>query len=180
MTQFPTCSKCNIKILFGIDCYDVNSDKKEVLCENYWKKNKENYQQLVKEGKSVLVNKGKYDQNGGYFGENLANCKTCQKWSDDFKGRGLSSFCSTECEEMEEMKILQSREDYSLGRNNSPGRPLDSGEKQRLEDLKRKHNKSETSTIDDNSNKSNWKYWVGGGIIIFVIGIIVYYITKDK
>ncbi len=185
--NFPECQKCQIKILFGIQCYDINIDKKEVLCENCWKKNKENYQQLIKEGKSVLVTKGKYDQNGGYHGESIENCKTCQKWNDDFENRILSSFCfcSTKCEELEELKILQSRKDYSLGRNNSPGRPLDSNEKQRLENLKRKYNNPPPHNPSNNnpnqpvnSNNFNWKPWLIGGVVIILVGLITYWFVK--
>lgn len=189
--NFPECSKCHIKILFGIQCYDINTDKKETLCENCWKKNKSGYQQLIKEGKSVLVNKGKYDQNGGYFGEDLENCKTCQKFSDDFENRNLSLFCSTKCEELEELKILQNRKDYHLGRNNSPGRPLDSNEKQRLEDLKRKYNNptprnpgNNNPNQPANSQGLNLKHpGVIGGIVIGVlaiVGLVIWFFARNK
>lgn len=189
MVNFPECSKCHIKILFEIQCYDINTDKKETLCEDCWKINKANYQQLIKEGKSVLVDKGKYDQNGGYQGVSIGNCKTCQKWSDDFENRNLSSFCSNKCKELEELKILQSRKDYSLGRNNSPGRPLDSNEKQRLEDLKRKYNNpsphnpsnnNPNQPSNDNSNNFNWTLLLIVSLVLAVIGIGAWLFMRNK
>jgi len=99
MVNFPECSNCHIKILFGIKCFDVDyNHEKKLFCESCWNKNKNNYKQLKKEGKSVLVTHGKYDQNGGYFGEELGTCNKCYKWSNEWQEQGLFLFCSKECE----------------------------------------------------------------------------------
>ncbi|CFW92985.1 protein of unknown function [endosymbiont DhMRE of Dentiscutata heterogama] len=132
-----------------------------------------------------------------YRSGNVVKCNVCSKWStepevrksfhfDPFGSIDKDNACSTECgtiyKEKEELKELEDIEELTP-------QMLDNNQKKRLQELRKKYGdggnnrERERERERESKNGFNWgSPWViGGGIvIILVIGVVIYFLTRKK